>query len=115
MRRRLPLLAALAAASVVAAPAALALPKITFVPASPANYAHGARAGSAIERIVVHVTEGTYWGTIGWFRNPRARSSAHYVVSRDGAVTQMVANWQAAWHSGNGWMNRHSIRVEHEG
>jgi N-acetylmuramoyl-L-alanine amidase/Bacterial Ig domain len=89
--------------------------QITYVPASPANYSHAKRPPSAIRLVVVHVTEGTYGSAVAWFRNPRARASAHYVVSRDGAVTQMVPNAEVAWHSGNGWVNRHSIGVEDEG
>jgi len=63
----------------------------------------------------VHVTEGTLASAVSWFRNPRAHASANYVVSRAGAITQMVPNWDVAWHSGNGWVNRHSIGVEDEG
>jgi N-acetylmuramoyl-L-alanine amidase/Bacterial Ig domain len=65
--------------------------------------------------VVVHTTESTYAGAISWFRNPHAHASAHYVVGRDGAITQMVPTWDIAWHAGNGWVNRHSIGVEHEG
>jgi N-acetylmuramoyl-L-alanine amidase/Bacterial Ig domain len=88
---------------------------VSFVPASPANYSHQTRPASAIRLIVVHVTEGTFVAAVSWFRNPRAHASANYVVSRDGAITQMVPNWEVAWHSGNGWVNRHSIGVEDEG
>jgi N-acetylmuramoyl-L-alanine amidase-like protein/Big-like domain-containing protein len=89
--------------------------QITYVPASPANYSHTKRPASAIRLIVVHVTEGTYESAVSWFRNPHARASANYVVSREGAITQMVPNSEVAWHSGNGWVNRHSIGVEDEG
>lgn len=89
--------------------------QIAYVPASPANYSHEKRPPSAIRLIVVHVTEGTYESAVSWFRNPHAHASAHYVVSREGAITQMVPNAQVAWHSGNGWVNRHSIGVEDEG
>jgi N-acetylmuramoyl-L-alanine amidase len=112
--RRLPFLAgvllALACANV-----ARASVQITYVPASPANYSHETRPASAIRLIVVHVTEGTFASAVSWFRNPHAHASANYVVSREGAVTQMVPNWEVAWHSGNGWVNRHSIGVEDEG
>lgn len=89
--------------------------QVTYVPASPANYSHAKRSASSIRLIVVHVTEGTYESAVSWFRNPHARASAHYVVSREGAITQMVPNSEVAWHSGNGWVNRHSIGVEDEG
>jgi len=110
--------AAVAALAVLAlAPAAPAATRAggAFVPASPRNYAHTHRPASAITMLVVHSIEGTASGAISWFRNPRARASANYVVSRDGVVTQMVPNWAVAWHAGNGWVNRHSIGIEHEG
>jgi len=99
----------------VIAAIAAAAPSIARIPASPANYARGHRPASAVRLVVVHVVEGTYWGAISWFRNPRARASAHYVVSREGAVAEMVPRWKVAWHAGNGWVNRHSIGIEHEG
>jgi hypothetical protein len=86
-----------------------------FVAASPANYPRAYRAPSLIRYVVVHTTEGSYGGTILWFRNPRARVSAHYVVGRNGETTQMVPLARAAWHAGNGWMNRVSVGIEHEG
>jgi hypothetical protein len=88
---------------------------VAYVPASPANYSHQMRPARAIRLIVVHVTEGTFASAVSWFRNPRARASANYVVSRAGAITQMVPNWDVAWHSGNAWVNLHSIGVEDEG
>lgn len=102
----------LALACATAAPAAL---RVSYVPANHANYSHRARPASAVRLIVVHVTEGTFASTVAWFRNPRARASANYVVSRGGAITQMVPNWAVAWHAGNAWVNAHSIGIENEG
>ena len=113
--RRLVLLLGVAAVLAPAAAAAVSLPPLAFVPASRANYAGANRPPSAVRLVVVHVTEGTYGGAISWFRNPRARASANYVVGRDGAITQMVRDKDIAWHAGNGWVNRHSLGVEHEG
>lgn len=114
LRRLLPLLAAAAAVAPVAK-AAVVPPPVAFVPASRANYAQANRPAGAIRLIVVHVSEGTYGGAISWFRNWRAHASANYVVGRDGAITQMVSTRDVAWHAGNGWVNRHSLGVEHEG
>jgi hypothetical protein len=105
-------------ASLAVAAPALGLTRlvgIRFVPASARNYDHHPRRSSAIREIVVHTVEGTYGGAIAWFRNPRARSSAHFVVSRDGDVVQMVPESRIAWHAGNGWANDHSLGIEHEG
>lgn len=43
--------------------------------------------------------EDTYEGTVAWFQNPSASTSAHFVVS--GAnITQMVSLAHRAWHAG---------------
>ena len=96
-------------------PAAVAAPKVTWIPANKANYSAATRPAHAVRLVVVHSVEGTYWGAIGWFRNPRARVSSHYVVGRDGAVAQMVSLRQVAWHAGNRWVNARSVGIENEG
>jgi hypothetical protein len=88
---------------------------IAFVPASRANYGAAHRSARAIRLVVVHTIEGTYGGAIAWFRNPRARASANFVVARDGRITEMVAPSNVAWHAGNAWVNAHSLGIEHEG
>jgi hypothetical protein len=85
------------------------------VPAARSNYSHAFRRSSLVRLIVVHVAEGSYGGTVNWFRNPRARASSNYVVSRDGEVTQMVPDDRVAWHAGNAAVNLRSIGIEHEG
>ncbi|MFK4089182.1 N-acetylmuramoyl-L-alanine amidase [Kribbella sp. NPDC020789] len=68
----------------------------------------------AITTIVIHVTQGSYAGTISWFKNSAAKVSAHYVIrSSDGQVTQMVAEKDKAWHVGT--ENGYTIGIEHEG
>jgi hypothetical protein len=88
---------------------------VAYVPANRANYDHATRRASAIRLVVIHEAEGSYGATISWFRNPHARASANFVVGRSGAVTEMVPWWHIAWHAGNGWVNRHSLGIEHEG
>jgi N-acetylmuramoyl-L-alanine amidase/Bacterial Ig domain len=114
MRRAAAAVAAFFALAATAA-AATDLPGVRFVAASPRNYAHTHRAAAAIRMVVVHDIEGSAAGAISWFRNPRARASANFVVSRDGEVTQMVPTWATAWHAGNGYVNAHSLGIEHEG
>src|SRR5947209_17299416 len=65
--------------------------------------------------VAVHATEGSYGSTVSWFRNRRAHAAANYVVGRDGQIAHMVPNNEIAWHAGNGYVNAHSIGVEHEG
>lgn len=69
----------------------------------PATYVpsphHGGRIRPRI--VVIHDTAGTTAaGAISWFQNPRSKVSAHFVVERDGAITQMVDCDVAAWHAG---------------
>lgn len=65
--------------------------------------------------IIIHTAEGTKAGTIAWFRNPKSRASAHYVVGLDGEVVQMVAEADTAFHGGGATINPYSIGIEHEG
>jgi hypothetical protein len=91
---------------------AMDYPNSIWNPASPANYSTGRT--SAITAVVIHVTQGSYAGTISWFQNPDAQVSAHYVVrSADGEVTHMVADADTAWHARSG--NPYSVGIEHEG
>ncbi|MEU4514992.1 peptidoglycan recognition family protein [Nonomuraea wenchangensis] len=95
--------------------AAVDYPGATWVAANSANYAVSSRPSSdAIDRIVIHVTQGSYAGTISWFQNPSAKVSSHYVVkSSNGAITQMVREKDRAFHAGD--YNRRSVGIEHEG
>lgn len=79
------------------------------------NHTSSARKIGSVDRIVIHVTEGSFWGAVTWLRNPRSHGSSHYVISRGGDVVQLVSTSDVAWHAGNRWVNRHSIGIEHEG
>jgi len=68
-----------------------------------------------ISRIVIHVAEGSYSGTINWFQDPRSKVSAHYVVSRRGKIAQCVRDKNIAYHAGDWRYNQHSIGIEHAG
>lgn len=92
---------------------AVAYPAMSWLPASSANYDVG-RRGNAISYIVIHDTESSYSSALGVFQDPRAKRSAHYVVSGTGAVTRMVAESNTAWHAGNYTYNLRSIGIEHE-
>lgn len=92
--------------------------KVKWHEASPKNYTQGRTA--KIDRVVIHVAEGTFGGTLNWFQNPQAGVSAHFTVAADGRVGQSVSEKNTAWHAGpvpNGQpeMNPRSIGIEHEG
>ncbi len=81
-------------------------------PAATCNY--GAGRSATITHVAEHIAQGSYAGTISWFKNCSASVSAHYVVrSSDGQVTQMVRETDTAWHVAS--HNSYSIGVEHEG
>lgn len=88
-----------------------------WAPASTSNYTVADRPAShPIRYVVIHVTQGSYAGSISWFQNPAAKVSAHYTFrSSDGAVTQSVREKNIAWHAGNWTYNTQSIGIEHEG
>ncbi|WP_346655798.1 peptidoglycan recognition family protein [Streptomyces sp. RFCAC02] len=94
------------------APGSEDYPPAHWAPAHPENYAAGRT--EPISVVVIHVTQGSYAGSIAWFQDPAAEVSAHYVVrSADGDVTQMVRDADTAWHARDG--NAYSIGIEHEG
>jgi hypothetical protein len=79
------------------------------------NFTKSHRPSRAIEKIVVHVTEGAFWGSVQWLQNPRAHASSHYVIARNGTIVQLVHLSDIAWHAGNWKVNSSSVGIEHEG
>ncbi len=107
--------AALFKTQVPAALKPLKCPPITWV-ASP-NFS--ARGGAPISLVVIHFTaSGTLGQACGWFENPAANASSHYVLGTDGKIVQMVKDTDKAWHAGRShWRgmdhcNRFSIGIE---
>ncbi|MCD6368619.1 MAG: N-acetylmuramoyl-L-alanine amidase [Thermoproteales archaeon] len=92
-------------------------PQAVWNPAYKNNYTTSNREETYdIRWIIIHVAEGSYSGTISWFKNPQAKVSAHYVVKMDGSeITQMVRDKDVAWHAGNWAYNTRSIGIEIEG
>jgi N-acetylmuramoyl-L-alanine amidase len=59
-----------------------------------------------ITAIIIHYTATlSLQSTLSWFLNPGAKVSAHYVISRDGRVVQMVKDSDVAWHAGKSFFN----------
>ena len=79
------------------------------------NFTKSHRHPESIDRIVVHVTEGAFWGSVRWLQSPRAHASSHYIVARNGRIVQLVHLSDIAWHAGNWKVNSHSVGIEHEG
>jgi N-acetyl-anhydromuramyl-L-alanine amidase AmpD len=106
---------ALAFALVAPSPALAApppyYPPIEYVAAARSNYDAGRTA--PIRAIIIHETDGTWLSATNWFRNPRSRVSAHYLVRAwDGGIMQFVAEGDTAFQAraANPW----SIGIEHE-
>lgn len=117
LRRAYVLAAAVAVASflVPAADAATAArPPVVWLKGE-GNFTKSHRPPRAIRKIVVHVTEGTFWGSVQWLKNPRAHASSHYVIARNGKIVQLVHLSDIAWHAGNWGVNAESVGIEHEG
>jgi hypothetical protein len=91
-------------------------PPMSWVSAHPNNYIVG-RDGGSVKYVLIHVTEGGYWGTIDWFSqaNPSQASTQYVIQSSTGNITQMVSESNAAWHAGNEYYSLNSIGIEHEG
>lgn len=76
---------------------------------------HSSRHGSKVKGIVLHHTAGsTAEGAIHTLTAPESeggrRASAHYVVGKDGEITQLVSTTRKAWHAGP--VNAHTIGIE---
>lgn len=82
------------------------------------NVAHSsnytASRSAAVSAVTIHTAQGSYAGTISWFKNSTSNVSAHYVIrSSDGQVTQMVRHAHTAWHVRD--HNSYTLGIEHEG
>ncbi|MEE1927371.1 N-acetylmuramoyl-L-alanine amidase [Streptomyces sp. TRM 70351] len=92
-------------------------PGADWVAASSQNWRLASRPlDFAIDRVVVHVIQGSYATALDVFQNPLHRAATHYVVrTSDGRVAQTVRELDVAYHAGNRSYNERSIGIEHEG
>jgi N-acetylmuramoyl-L-alanine amidase len=88
---------------------------------TPAPFVKSPNTGGELrpEYLVIHYTAGsTAIGAVTWLTNPSAKASAHLVIGRDGAITQLVPFNKVAWHAGaSQWegrlgLNEFSIGIE---
>ncbi|MEU5098770.1 N-acetylmuramoyl-L-alanine amidase [Streptomyces sp. NPDC020996] len=87
-----------------------------WVAASPANFRWADRPDDyRIDRVVIHVTQGSYGSAVKVFQDPGHQAAAHYIVRRDGRITQMIRELDVAFHAGNRAYNERSVGIEHEG
>jgi N-acetyl-anhydromuramyl-L-alanine amidase AmpD len=83
-------------------------------PAGQGNFATVA-APRKIDRVILHTTETRAAAAERIFRTPRRGVSAHYLVTIEGAVRQLVREQDIAYHAGNWDYNLRSIGIELEG
>ena len=58
------------------------------------------RGGSIVDTVVIHCTDGTFPGDLGWLRNTASQVSSHYLVAPNGDIHQLVAEKDRAWCNG---------------
>lgn len=87
-----------------------------WVAASKANWRQADRPDDFhVDMVIVHVTQGSFQSAVNAFRDPEHKASAHYIVGKDGRVTQMIRELDVAYHAGNRDYNERSVGIEHEG
>ncbi|UKY52817.1 N-acetylmuramoyl-L-alanine amidase [Streptomyces inhibens] len=97
-------------------PGAVDHPGAQWVEASPENYRRADRpADYEIDRVVVHVVQGSFATALKVFQDPDHEAAAHYVVRKDGHMAQMIRELDVAFHAGNRGYNERSVGIEHEG
>ena len=91
-------------------------PGSEFRPAHSSNYGVSSRESTYnIDKVIVHVAQGSYEGTLSHFATPNTYASAHYTVGTDGKVGQSVREKDVGWHAGNLSYNQTSVGIEHAG
>ena len=119
MLRKAALLAAflgvLAGAPLAHASELVKRPAVTWIRGD-GSFTKASRGKKQIRTIVIHATDGgSLIGNVWWLSGGHSHASAHYVVSRDGSIVQLVHLSDIAWHAGNWKTNVHSVGIEHVG
>ncbi|MGW3412375.1 N-acetylmuramoyl-L-alanine amidase [Streptomyces sp. NPDC000888] len=87
-----------------------------WVAASSANWRRADRPDDyGIDRVIIHVTQGSFDSAVKVFQDPGHGAAAHYIVRKDGHITQMIRELDVAYHAGNRQFNERSVGIEHEG
>lgn len=77
-------------------------PKPIWKGAAQGNFRKGRTANAKPMTVVIHLMDGTLVGTDAWFNTPRpkAPTSAHYGIGKNGALHQYVLESDTAYHAG---------------
>ena len=69
----------------------------------------------AVDKIVIHDTEGGWDGSVATLQNDGGKS-VHYIIDADGSrVGQFRPETDTTWHAGNYYYNETSVGIEHVG
>lgn len=87
-----------------------------WVAASSANWRRADRPDDyTVDRVIIHVVQGSYSTALKVFKDPAHRAATHYVVRKDGHVAQMIRELDVAYQAGNRSYNERGVGIEHEG
>ncbi|MFJ8252245.1 N-acetylmuramoyl-L-alanine amidase [Streptomyces sp. NPDC094466] len=88
----------------------------TWVAASEANWRRADRPDDfTVDRVIIHVTQGSFASAVKVFQDPAHRAATHYIVGQDGRVVQMIRELDVAYQAGNRAYNERGVGIEHEG
>ncbi|ATY98318.1 N-acetylmuramoyl-L-alanine amidase [Streptomyces cavourensis] len=88
----------------------------TWIAASEANWRRADRPDDfRIDRVIIHVTQGSFDSAVQVFQDPAHRAATHYIVGQDGRVVQMIRELDVAYQAGNRSFNERAVGIEHEG
>ena len=62
--------------------------------------------------VCLHIMDGTYNGTVGWFQGASSGVSAHFAIAKDGRIAQFVSIDDSAWANGADYANGHWLDPE---
>ncbi|MDQ0987206.1 N-acetylmuramoyl-L-alanine amidase [Streptomyces sp. V2I9] len=97
-------------------PGELDYPGATWVAASDANWRRADRpADFPVDRVIIHVTQGSFASAVKVFQDPAHQAATHYIVGQDGRVVQMIRELDVAYQAGNRAYNERAVGIEHEG
>ena len=72
----------------------------TLIPFEPSLH-HSDRGGHPVVATIIHFTAGaSAQSSIAWSKNPVSQASWHFIIDRDGEISQQVPLERAAWHAG---------------
>ncbi|MFH9196113.1 N-acetylmuramoyl-L-alanine amidase [Streptomyces anulatus] len=88
----------------------------TWVAAAEANWRRADRPDDfTIDRVIIHVTQGSFASAVRVFQDPGHQAATHYIVGQDGRVVQMIRELDVAYQAGNRSYNERGVGIEHEG